>query len=382
MNQYSDISLTWFGDITSISSSAQYARALLEPLIKGGAMVKLEPANFGIPQADLQPWWHTAIQTRMNAMPGMVKINHCAPNQATPNILGGPQILLTHWDTYQVPQAWVNTINSNFKRLLTSNETCLVESDGMFNIHTGCIPYPLEPDTGTDVTEIADIDEDTVVFGYTGAWDNRSNISDLIIAFCAEFSKQDNVALVIKTNAKYSEDPNQKLQIINLVREIKKQVNNPLQPPIVVVQDLLTQNAMDALIRRFNVYVSTARGSSLNITMSKCLAMGKPCIVPANGVHADYDLFSSSLVRYYNTFLEPVTQLSAEANHKDFWGRPDMRGFMDELREVYANLTMHNMEDKFKEDQKNFLTAYSPDKVADKLADQIRKSMPFKMAIR
>jgi len=380
MSNYSDISLTWFGDVTSNTGQAQYARALLEPLIKNGAHVKIEPVNSGATQADLQPFWHEVIPRSIRNQPGIVKISHCQPKQATPNIFGGPSILLAHWDTLGVPVSWVEDINKNFTQLWTSNMAAVTTGVKDIKIPTDYIPMPVEADTVGDVAELVDVTPQTTVFGFTGPWDNRSNISDLVIAYCAEFSVKDDVALVLKTGGKNPADPNTRNQILGLIRDLKKTLNKPNLPPVVVLQDQFSQNAMDAIIRRFNIYVSTSRGQSVNVTLTKCLAMGKQCIAPNAGPMYDYaNTIESPLMYPIRYFSEPVIQMGEAGNPADRWIRPDLHDTMSSMRRAYFNRLIKKQEKASQKLTENMLSLYGSDVIVERLAGMVRNVMPFKV---
>lgn len=378
MDKYKDVSLTWFGDITSIGGRAQYARSLLEPLIKGGAHVKLEPANFGLPPADLSSWWHDAINNGTKISPGFVKINHSHPAHVTANILGGPNILLTHWDTYKIPRAWADMINKNHTELWTTNKSSVYpESIEGVEIPTNFIPVPIEVDLQSKAANIADIKDNTIVFGFTGFWDQRSNIQDLIIAYVAEFSANENVALLIKTNGKDPADANQRAQILDLVRKIKGTVAKPGQPPVIILQDIFSQVQMDAIIKRINIYVSSARGGSTDITLGKCMAMGKQCIVPDVGIGKDYlDSYGKydKVMRPVPCYREPQTS-HPDSNPIDFWGRPDPSALMNHMKQAYLDYVMcdSEMTKQSKKLAHSVTTDYSVDVCVDRLATQIRR---------
>ena len=374
--KYSDLLFTWFGDVTSISGDAQYARAVLEPLIREGASVKLEPANFGAQQADLSDWWHKKLQEHTRMQPGFVKINHCRPNQATPNVLGGPNILLTGWHTTKVPLQWVEPINKNFTELWTTTKTAVSKASiaaSNITIPTNFIPVPVDLDTDGPIADLVDINDKTVVFGTTGLWDQRSNLADLVVAYLSEFSSKDNVALVIKTNAGDPNDPNKRAQVLKLLRELKSQVNSPDKAPIIVLQDIFTQNAMDSIIRRFDIYVSTERGSHTNITLGKCLAMGKPCIVTDTGVGREYKALLKEYkpLRGCQCMPEPVYSYP-DSNPLDRWEKPCLDHFVSHMRDLYIHKVMGDATTKSIV-HKAFKAYNSPDVVSERVADSIRK---------
>ena len=90
MGKYSDISITWNGDVTSTSGWGQYARSILEPLIKGGASVRLELMQPTRPEAILSDWWGEQFKILSKNQPGMMRINHGGLHNKSKSATGGP----------------------------------------------------------------------------------------------------------------------------------------------------------------------------------------------------------------------------------------------------------------------------------------------------
>lgn len=341
----SKISITWLGDVTSISGPAQYARSLIKALIEAGVSIRLEPLQSNLPQADLDEWWIKTIQHMAQNQPGYVKICHCNPVQGTPNVFGGPNILLAHWDTLEIPRSWVSVINSKYTHLWSTTVTAndYLEKAGIA-IPTSYLRVPIAIKPDTEAADIVDINPSTIVFGSTGYWDQRSNFSDLIISYISEFVPEDNVALVLKTGTTEYTDPNKRAAVLNMVREIKKQVNKPNHPPVIVLQDVFTQDAMDSIIKRFDVYVTTERGASTNITMGKALAMGKPVIGTKTDLANDYAHLLSdknSMLSLVSNTIEPVYGFP-NGNPLDRWIKPDLDGLIKHMRRAYINVRLRN----------------------------------------
>lgn len=338
---YKDISITWTGDITSIAGSAQHARQLLEPLINGGAHIKLEPRKPGVPEIQLTPWWIDTIQRLSQAPPGMVCINHGHPKQMRKNEVGGPTILFTHWDTYNLPREWMETIN-DYDQVWTPTNTMSANIASITKKDSPILPYCLQDSDFTydHAAEIDGVDKNTFVFGTTGHWNNRRNITDLITAYIGTFSSSENVALVIKTIANDSFNPNSRVELIKVINAIKSGFNKRDIPKIIIIQDPLDEKAMNEVINRFNCFVTTSRGDSKNITMLKCMAKGKPCIFPI--LHANSDIVATMNTDKFNNYLYPVThsaipvmQMGQYYSAYDFWANINIEQVMVSMKKVF-----------------------------------------------
>lgn len=372
--KYEKISLTWRGDVVSQTGEAQYARAILKQLINHGAYIKIDHMPPNGPLADLDPFWHNYFESNKIKEPGLIKINHCDPTQATANLHRGPNILLCHWDTINFPVAWGQAlVKGNFTELWTSNAHALTPlKQQNINMNTYVLSYPIEPGFANGPkADITNVTSSTYVFGFTGIYNNRSNPSDLVTCFCTLFTDKDDVALVLKCNSKNVDNPNERQQIVKLIKSIKSTINKPDHPTVILLQDVFTQNAMDSIIRRFDCYVSTARGNSLNITAAKVIANGACAIGPSVGAFTDYSMIvDNDTILQTNFTLEPVTQ-TPNSSPSDLWCRTDMYNTIAAMKQIYDSRNKRTTNGI-----KKIEDVYSPDAICDNLATKLQSLMP------
>lgn len=379
MNKYSDLSLTWFGDITSVGEEAQYARAILEPLILGGAKIRLELVNSGIQGAELSQWWHETIAKLTQTQPGFIKINHCNPDKGAPNPIGGPLINLCHWDTLEFPSQWIQSLN-NYTEVWSTYDINSVFIPGTSK-QSYVVNCPVS-DTPDDQTNLVDIKDNAIVFGTVGPWIQKSNMHDLIAAFCVEFSSNDNVVLVVKTGpANGNPDPNQKAQVLNLVRSIKGTINKPNLPPILVIQDNLSELATARLVKRFNIYISAMRGSSVDIPFLHALNNGSLCVVPRVGIYTHMNRLlgtNNRQIRPVNAIREPVVN-SPGGNPTDRWTRVDLDHLCKELRMAFIDHQVKdtNLQKKIQNNKDYIKDKLSPGAIGDILFNKLNSLVPY-----
>jgi len=381
--EYSDISITWHGDVTSISGYAQHARKLLTPLMFGGASVRIEPIKTANPQVK-DDQWNRLLSSAINSPPGIVNINHCGPGSGKPNPNGGPNIIFTHWESANVPVSWVAQIN-NYTELWTTNKHGLKGSSAI-NIPTKVIRFPMNLDNYSNAgepTSIVGLDDKVMVIGCTGQWNNRKNMSDLIIAYCSAFSTHDNVVLVIKANTPNVENPNEKNKVLDLIRQIKANINTPDMPKVIVVQDILTENAMDALLQRFTIYATASRGESKDISLLKCLAMGKPAIFINNLSHKEVvdstGLNGSRYLYPIDYVQEPIIQMGQVYTASDSWARPDTTQMAQQMKKAYIDCMSVDFTRERKKTIEGLKSLYDPKLIEKEFVEAIRSAMPFKV---
>jgi glycosyltransferase involved in cell wall biosynthesis len=386
MSNYKKASVTWYGDLTSVSSSAQHARAILEPLVRGGTHVHLMPLKSGRQEVELSPWWRETIQTCTTNTPGLVFVNHTQPmnNQRNPN--GGPTIMFTHWETLKPPVTWRNPLNHESIAEIWLPNHALAQAamvEGKISKPMVVIPYPFDTATFNETPDVANlvsnkVKPNTFVFGTNGLWNNRKNIADLVIAFSSEFCDKDNVALVLKVNSKDYGNPNEKMRITKLIQDLKSGLNRGAFAPIVILQDTFDYPTMDAINRRFDAYVSTARGECRNITMMKSMASGKACIYMPTNANRDLGACESNRMYPYGFVSEPVSQMGNYYSALDLWPRPDLGDLCKKMRKAYTDTFTASLAPK--ETACKFLDKnYNQTVVVDRVASRLQELSPVEV---
>jgi hypothetical protein len=378
MNDYSKVSITWRGDISSIHGHSQHARSIIKPLIKGGASVRLENINlFNKAPADLDTWWVDRLKDAQRVPPGRMKIWHCDPPQGQKEQEGvyKKNIVYTRWDTWKVPRSWIQHINNKYDELWTTNAFCITgDRASEVKIPKKSFPAGISWDYYSKMKErakIVGIPDDHVILGTTAAWNNKENLTDLITGFCCEFHKTiDPVTLVIKIDPANPGDPNEKSRILNLIKEIKGSIGREGLPQIVVIQDVLSQHGMDKIINAFDIYVSSARGKSKNLTLLKCIAQNKACVAVHTTMHSDLFQDHEQGYSFYpvNYVLEPALKMTPMYNSADLWARPDLGHLMYQMRSAFRDFYTPTASNLAKEMSEKVSKRYDSSIVLNKMA--------------
>lgn len=382
--KYSELSLTWFGDVTSIGEEAKYARAILKPLIDNGAKIRLELLNSGLPQENLSPWWQETLVRLTQNQSGFIRINHCNPDKGTNNPLGGPNVCLCHWDTIEFPNNWQSLTNMYSQFWITNfcESPFIVGTKVPVNSFP-CIFYSSEQSAAKlPDCEFNAVDTGTVILGAAGPWNQRSNMHDLIAAYCVEFSAKEDVCLALVINSS-TQDPNQKAQILSLIRSIKNTINKPDLPKIICIQDQLSELSFAKLVNSFDIYVSTARGSSIDPAFNQALANGALCVTPRTGIYTTVNRIlgtTNKQIRAVNVVKEPIIN-SPGANPYDRWTRIDIDHLCKEMRNAFIDSqTMDSsLKKKIEENKLTIDTKLSAESIVDRMATELIAMMPFKI---
>jgi len=375
--KYRDINITWKGDITSYSGTAQYARALLKPIILGGASIRIEMQPPIKPECELDPWWVEQFKILARNSPGELIIN-CGPLERLSFDNNKKNIVLTNWESKNVP---VNSLEF-FKKdeiihVVVPNESLVQNAQGYIDKPVSCVKMPIDIDTlnKVDPLEIAGIDNSTVLLGCTGEWNNRKNLSDIVVAYLKAFTDKDNVALVLKTFANNAQDLNERKKLLELVKKIKSDCKRENLPKIIILQEVMSYNTINSLFKRINIYVCSSRGESKNISLMKSLGMGKQTIFCNHSGNSAFTNKDNINILNIPFVYEPIILDKGLYNISDCWARIDCETLSKLMNESVVKLLQNATEIKEagKKNKNMLRQEFNVDKEVDKLVEIIRQ---------
>ena len=375
--KYKDIHITWRGDVTSYSGTGQYARALLKPLILGGASVRLEMQPPHKPECEVEPWWAEQFQLLSKNSPGDLTIV-CGPIDRVNLSHGNKTVLFTHWECKDVPTNAKVIIGKEevIEVIVPSQEMCAMGIEQL-DKPVDYVHMPIDIDSLNKVTPLSinGIDDSTILFGAMGEWNNRNNLSDTVVAYLKAFTDKDNVALVLKTFANNAQDLNERQKLLGLIRKIKEDCKRPNLPRIVILQEVMGYSTIDSLIKRINIFVCSSRGESKNYSLMRALGMGKQAIICDHTANATLCKKDTSNIYRVPYIYEPIILDKGMYNISDTWARVDCETLSTLMRDSMVDLLQKGaeMKDEGKKVKAYLRTEYSADKCADKLATIIRR---------
>ena len=187
-----------------------------------------------------------------------------------------------------------------------------------------------------DTYDIRGLSPETFVFGDVFQWLEKKGAFGLIRAYWATFTKKDNVALVLKTyRSSFAEQ--EKAAIIEMVKRIKGSVKLDYYPPIYLVLDLLSDDQVNALHRRFDCYISLDRGEGVGLGPLIAGSFATPIIVTGWGGSLEYAKPEHSHLVNYT--LEPCfgDPHNPWSRGDQLWAHADLGHASRLMREVYEN---------------------------------------------
>jgi glycosyltransferase involved in cell wall biosynthesis len=166
------------------------------------------------------------------------------------------------------------------------------------------IPHPVDINrfeySGISKGEIGRLKAETrhFIFYTVGELVSRKNYEGLLRAWHSQFSKFDNVELVIKTHKSGMSSEECRKRLLSLNEEIKYnlRVNSRYVKDPIIYTENWTDDQIDELHREADCFVSTSHAEAFCIPALDALLFSKLCIFPSHTGFLDYSLYNNILL--------------------------------------------------------------------------------------
>ena len=189
------------------------------------------------------------------------------------------------WEFSKIPDDFVTLFNSADEVWTTSNfsRQSFVDSGVDFN-KVQVIPNGIDPTVFKPFGSLYPLQTTKrFKFLYVGGTIYRKGFDILLKAYCAAFTKDDNVCLVIKDMGNNSFYKGQTLE--HYIQEVK---SNPNAPSIEYINTDLSDSEIASLYRSCDVFASTYRGEGFSLPTLEAMASGLSVIVTRGGSTDDF----------------------------------------------------------------------------------------------
>lgn len=338
MNSTNKIPIRFISFIYDTSGYADEARSILMNLAEGKYQIKAIPAShrhdvLGILDA-----------TTRNKLDRLVRTEDC-PNPV--NIVWLPayyfsrypqaraNIGRTMFETDRIPASWVKTCNDMDETWVPTKfnlETFAragVRREKLFVIPAGIDPDIYSPD-------IAPMDwPDKKGFNFLSVfeWHYRKGWDILLKAFFTEFSRKDDVALVLKVNTTFTTEEAVKREIFRFTRTLGVNIENI--PDVHLIINNYTSAEMAALYASCDAFVLPSRGEGWGRPYMEAMATGLPTVGTRWSGQTEFMNEGNSYQIDVEGFFEFAPYDPIHRGH--LWARPSLEHTMALLRRVYEN---------------------------------------------
>jgi glycosyltransferase involved in cell wall biosynthesis len=302
---------------------------------------------------ELDEFWSRELPSRVDSKSASIKIWHETPEFYHPNP-GQINVAMVAWETSHIPNQdiggatrnnWVAQINKMDECWTFCNFAKKAMLDSGVHTPIRVIPHPLDhktyhPINKEDRVELFDSSRHPLHDGWfkfmsVFQWTPRKDPFSLILAYLSEFTRDEDVALILKT---YVNQAGDLAQVKNQIESIKKGSKLPHESPrIFLVPGLLTDQEMADLVRAADVTVLTTKGEGFCLPAAESLACGTPTIVPRGSAFTDY--MSESVGYFVDVHPEPVYGMPHIPWYysSQLWHRVDIMNLRERMREAFTD---------------------------------------------
>jgi len=211
------------------------------------------------------------------------------------------------YETYSPPEEWVNLLNKNDAILSPSKFNYKIFAHARIKKPIFHIPHCIDMEEyHNEVKPLKRFDKFT--FLYMGTWKKRKNYEALVESWFKEFTEDDNVQLLIKTD--------KPVRAESYVEKVKKELKNSKGfAPILFENKIYSEKELPGFMKSFDCFILPTTGEGFNIPGLQSMALGVPVIITNYSGCQDY------------AAEENATLLSPEGFifHKDMDGIPQFK---------------------------------------------------------
>lgn len=266
-----------------------------------------------------------------------VQIIHMTPENFKAHYIPGiKNIGYIAWETSALPAHWVPLCNSLDEVWVPCSWNSEVCRRSGITVPVKKIEHTINPDQFNNVQDMElGLPKDKFLFYSIFQWTARKNPIGLISAFFSEFSKKENVALVLKT---YHRDnsPEDKSWVEREILNIRNAMFVDDHGPVMLMHRMLSRQEILALHKIGNCYVSPHRAEGWGVPLFEAMSMGKPTIGTGFGGNTEFMNNENSYLLDYQ--ITPVIGMPWKLyNGKDTWAEPNIGQLKQYMRKVYTD---------------------------------------------
>lgn len=261
--------------------------------------------------------------------PDNIMVYHCIPT-IQKRIKGYKKTIgIATFETYQPPESWINILNKNDAIIAPSNFNYNIFSHMKIKKPLYYIPHCLDMDVyNKDVLPLYEYDKYTFLF--MGIFRERKGYKQLIEAWLKEFTLEDNVQLIIKTD---------RVERANdYIEKIKKQIGiNKGFSPILLENKVFDEKDLPKYFKSVNCLVSPTMGEGFNLPGLQCMALDIPVIITNFSGCQDYANNKTATLLEPNGFVFKNNMDNIPQFRNKKWAFLETKKIQKAMRYVFNN---------------------------------------------
>jgi glycosyltransferase involved in cell wall biosynthesis len=327
--------IRWRAPLFDVTGYATEARELVLGLAAAGARVQAVPVAWEQPRCPLDGETERRLVELVATRVGSdaLRVEHLFPQRWE----AGAAVGRTMFETDRIPAAWVAACNAVREVWVPSRfnvET--FAASGVDPERLAVVPSPIDTRRWRPEGPRLELPGRRFTFLSIFDWSLRKGWDVLLRAYCAEFTKADDVVLLLKVHSSYG------LTGADVRRELRSFVRAELPgstsaaPAIAVLDRILPAVRMPALYRAADCFVLPTRGEGCGRPFLEATAVGVPVIATGWGGQTDFLHDDAALVEIQG--LVPVAEAAAREapgfrGHR--WAEPSAEHLRVLMRQPY-----------------------------------------------
>lgn len=323
--------VVWEGAFFNHHSLANINREVILELLKLNLDLGLLPCE--------PPQFDPSLHLRLKPLTELIglkpyKVDIHVKHRWPPDFARPPEgkfVLIQPWEFGYLPVEWVREINEKVDEVWVHTEFVrdAYVNSGVDSEKVVIIPLGVDPDRFNPQAPLAKLNTDKCFkFLFVGGTINRKGVDLLLKAYCAEFTKDDDVCLVIKDFFYQSHFA----YLIQVLKGVKG------APEILYHYGNIPFEQLPSLYTACDCYVHPYRGEGFGLPILEAMACGLPVVVTNFGACLDFCNLDNSYLIAAKVVHWPQKRVDQmETVDYPFWAEPDISELRRLMRHIFEN---------------------------------------------
>ena len=324
------------------SGYASCGRSYIKALIDYGHDVSINQVSFEEARPDLGEFAEYILPNIQRPNNHTINIIHLTPEQYGIHWQEDKiNVGFTVWETTRIPNLWVECCNRMDAVIVPCEWNVKVLKDSGVKVPIYCVPHVVDYTNHEDVGNFTlnAIPDNVFKFYSIFQFTERKDPVSLLKAYWHGFSKDDNVALILKTYRSNYSDAEKQI-VIDTIKRIKASMPMPegvTHAPVYLITDMLSVDEITGLHKYGDCFVSLNRAEGFGLPEAEAAVLGNPVITTGFGGVLEYlDNSNSLLVDYTLTPVSGMPNIPWYTGDQ-LWAQANVYNAAELMREIYEN---------------------------------------------